>query len=302
MMKTKIYKVAGHLFQVEMEADSLFWERMKVPYGPFEVDEGDPIFSVNVYSATENISDDWKANATCMYSNKDTVEPGFVELSVYKNSEFHYFEFTQPMSEAINGRLVIDKSLKKAELYLSGTDIQKWMAFNTAMNFCFLLSTTCYQTVLAHSSCVRYQGRAYLFLGKSGTGKSTHSSMWLNALEDVILMNDDHPVIRINPEGKAIAYGSPWSGKTRCYKNMEAPVGGIIRIVRAPHNKARRLSPVESYASLMTSISGMTWEKELADGRDKTIQSIIGSVPCWAMECLPNEEAALVCSKAVTEV
>ena len=83
---------------------------------------------------------------------------------------------------------------------------------------------------------------------------------------------------------------------------MQAPIGGIIRISRAPYNKARRLSIIESYASLMTSFSGMTWEKELADGRDKTIQGIISKVPCWVMECLPDEDAARVCAATVMEV
>ena len=147
-----------------------------------------------------------------------------------------------------------------------------------------------------------YQNKAWLFLGKSGTGKSTHSRMWERALDDVILMNDDHPVIRINEKGEAFAYGSPWSGKTNCYKNIKAPLGGIIRIVRAQHNKAKRLSTIESYASLTTSCSGMTWEKQLADGRDRTLQGIITSVPCWIMECLPNEEAARVCAQTVTKV
>lgn len=317
MTKNKTYKVAGHLFRVGMEADSFIWDRMEDAYGPFEVvhsevgevPEGETkiLFSVKVYAEANEIPldcdlKDWRENMNPVYSNKGTAEPGFIELSVYNDPEYHCFEFTQPMSDEVNGRLFIDNKWKEARLYLEGTDIQKWMTFTTGINFCYLLSTASHQTVLAHSSCVTYRDKAYMFLGKSGTGKSTHSRMWLNALEDVILMNDDHPVIRINPDGKAIAYGSPWSGKTRCYKNMEAPVGGIIRISRAPYNKARRLSPIESYASLMTSFSGMTWEKELADGRDKTIQGIIGTVPCWVMECLPDEDAARVCCKAVTEV
>jgi hypothetical protein len=165
----------------------------------------------------------------------------------------------------------------------------------------YLLATAGHQTVLTHSSCVRYKGKAYIFLGKSGTGKSTHSRMWLSALDGVELMNDDHPIIRINKEGQAIVYGSPWSGKTHCYKNVQAPLGGIIRIARAPYNKASRLAPVQAYGSLLTSCSGMTWERDLADGRDMTIQGIIRTVPSWVMECLPDQDAALVCSKSVTE-
>ena len=115
-------------------------------------------------------------------------------------------------------------------------------------------------------------------------------------------MNDDHPVLRVGEDGMTTAYGSPWSGKTPCYKNISAPLGGIIRISRAPYNKPVRLAPIQAYASLMTSCSGMTWDKELADGRDRTLQGIVSRTPCWVMECLPDEDAARVCSESVTAV
>jgi hypothetical protein len=169
------------------------------------------------------------------------------------------------------------------------------------VDFCFLLSTAGRNTLLTHASSVIYDGKAYLFLGKSGTGKSTHSRMWQTALDGVVLMNDDHPVLRAE-DGIVTAYGSPWSGKTPCYKNISAPLGGIIRIVRAPHNKAVRLAPIQAYASLMTSCSGMTWDRELADGKDRTLQAVVSRTPCWVMECLPDEDAAKVCMSAVTSV
>ena len=299
MNSIRKYKVAGHLFEIGADAGSALWDKAKESYGPFEVTEevsGEILFSLSVSDGVQHFS------APLVYSNRDTVEEGFIILNVYKDDKGHYFEFVQPRSEEINGWLSITDDYKTARLSLSGSGIERWLTFNTGVNFCFLLATAAHNTVLAHSSCVVYKGKAWMFLGKSGTGKSTHSRMWLSALDDVVLMNDDHPVIRIGDDGRAIAYGSPWSGKTHCYKNMEAPVGGIIRIARAPYNKARRLSPIESYASLMTSFSGMTWEKELADGRDKTIQGIISKVPCWVMECLPDEDAARVCAATVMEV
>lgn len=298
MISTHRYKVARHLFDIRMDAGSFVWERMSEPYDPFEVDgdsAGDVVFTLEVCNELAAFT------APMVFSNKDMVEPGFQTINVYKDEKGHYFEFTYPMSDEVNGRMSVSSDFKVANLSLSGTEMMQWYTFNTAVNFCFMLSTASLNTVLAHSSCVKHKGKAWMFLGKSGTGKSTHSRMWLSALEDVVLMNDDHPVIRIDDEGHVTAYGSPWSGKTRCYKNMQAPVGGIIRISRAPYNKARRLSPIQSYASLMTSFSGMTWEKDLADGRDRTIQGIISKVPCWVMECLPDEDAAKVCSKAVTE-
>ena len=295
----KTYKVAGHLFEIRMNSRDSLWNRMDEPFGQFEHDAGasDLLFSIGILESICRNQD-----ADQVYSNADSTEPGQMRLDAFKSRDGYYFEFTQPSSKEANGRLSISGDFRKAECALYGNEIERWLTFNTAVNFCFLLASACHDTAFVHASAVTYKGKAYLFLGKSGTGKSTHSRMWLNALDGVVLMNDDHPIIRIDEDGKAIAYGSPWSGKTHCYKNMHAPIGGIIRIARAPYNKAHRLHIVESYASLMTSISGMTWERNLADGKDRTIQKIIASVPCWRMECLPDEDAARVCSQAVTEV
>ena len=295
----RIYRVAGHLFSIEMPHDSFLWDRMKMPYGPFEAtseEKTECIFSLTV--SDEAVTED----ASLVYSNKDDVEPGFLTIEVYKADGIHRFDLTQSGSSQVNANLVIDDAFSKAVVSLRGKEIEQWFVFNSAVDFCFMLSTACRDTLLTHASSVIYEGKAYLFLGKSGTGKSTHSRMWQTALEGVILMNDDHPILRVGEDGRTTAYGSPWSGKTPCYKNISAPLGGIIRIARAPYNKARRLSPVQAYASLMTSCSGMTWDKELADGKDRTLQAIVSKTPCWVMECLPDEDAATVCMNAVTSV
>lgn len=297
MLKKGIYKVAEHSFSMEIDESSFLWERIAFSYGPFEIREETDIGHIFSLSLVDEVI---VKDAELVYSNRKTVEPGFVIMDVYKSPEGHFFELRHFSSSQTNCRLFISSDFSEASVSLYGNHAEQWLIFNTAVDFCFLLSTSCRDTVLTHASSVIYKGKAYLFLGKSGTGKSTHSRMWLSALENVVLMNDDHPVIRLDSNGTPIAYGSPWSGKTPCYKNLCAPLGGIIRISRAPHNKARRLAPVEAYASLMTSCSGMTWERNLADGRDRTMQGIIAMTPCWVMECLPDEDAARVCSETVT--
>ena len=298
MKKDVTYKVAGHLFSIEAEDESFLWPLMEECYGPFIADDSEErCFSLSVCGPAELPSD-----AVSVYSNREDVEEGFIALDVFNSPQGHHFLLTQPSSSEPNGRLTVSLDYSQAKVSLHGTRMEQWLTFTAAVDFCYLLSTACRDTVLTHSSAVLYKGRAYMFLGRSGTGKSTHSRMWLNALEDVVLMNDDHPVVRIRPDGQPVLYGSPWSGKTHCYKNIEAPLGGVIRIARAQHNKARRLSPIQAYASLMTSCSGMTWVKELADGKDRTLQAIVSRTPCWVMECLPDEDAAKVCSEAVTTV
>ena len=57
-----------------------------------------------------------------------------------------------------------------------------------------------------------------MLLGKSGTGKSTHSRLWLKYIPDTKLLNDDNPAVRIMDNNTIMIYGTPWSGKTPCYK------------------------------------------------------------------------------------
>lgn len=294
----KLYQVAEHTFSIEANEDFPFWSIMEERYGPFEVSDIDTKYLFHIV-IDEQINCDEKV---LLYTNQGNTNDEFVTFSVYKlKDNSHYFELTQPRSKEINGVLYFNENFSSAILKLSGPPAEQWLTFNTVVNLCFHIASSSHNTLLLHSSAVIYKERAYLFLGKSGTGKSTHSRMWLNALNGVILMNDDHPIVRVYDDN-IIAYGSPWSGKTHCYKNIHAPLGGIIRIIRASHNKAIRLSPIQAYASIMPSCGGLVWEKEYADNRNSTIQSVISRIPNWNMECLPNEDAAKVCSKAVTEV
>ena len=137
-----------------------------------------------------------------------------------------------------------------------------------------------------------------MFLGKSGTGKSTHSRMWLQNIEGCTLLNDDNPVIRIT-EGKAYVYGTPWSGKTPCYKNLSVPLKAVVRLSQAPYNKVERLAPLKAYASLMPSCSCMRWDRQSTDRLHATVEKVIMNTGCWHLECLPDADAAHVCCSAV---
>ena len=135
----------------------------------------------------------------------------------------------------------------------------------------------------------------YLFLGHSGTGKSTHARQWLAAFEDAWLLNDDNPILRVMDDGEVRVYGSPWSGKTPCYKNESAPVGGIVKLSQAPENTIHSITLPQAYAYMLSSASGLKMEQTMADNMFETIKHIITHTPCYHLACLPNEEAAKVC-------
>lgn len=171
-----------------------------------------------------------------------------------------------------------------------------------ALMIAFMLATCGNGTLLIHSSAVLFEGKAYLFQGKSGTGKSTHARQWTRNINGAELLNDDNPVIRFSADGVATAYGSPWSGKTPCYRNVSAPIGAFVRIVRAPENELRRLAPLNAYASLTTSVFYLPFlSDELRDMRHKTIERLVGTVPCCEMHCRPDADAAFTCRDGLTK-
>jgi hypothetical protein len=95
-------------------------------------------------------------------------------------------------------------------------------------------------------------------------------------------------------------YGSPWSGKTPCYKNISLPVGGFVQLAQAPFNRIRQLKGIEAYAVLVPSISGKRWERTIADGLHQTENELVSRIPVWYLECLPDEAAAQLCHQTVT--
>ena len=172
-------------------------------------------------------------------------------------------------------------------------------AVDNALMVMFAMASSCMGTALFHSATVSLDGKGYMFLGKSGTGKSTHASLWRKHIDGVELMNDDNPAVRVKPDGTTVVYGTPWSGKTPCYKNVSAPLGGIVLLSQAPYNKIIRLNGIGAYAAIVPSISGKRWDSRIADGLHETENTLAGNIPVWHLDCLPDADAARLCKETI---
>ena len=173
-------------------------------------------------------------------------------------------------------------------------------AISNAMMLLYTFCTSPYQTLMVHASVIRNDGLGYMFLGRSGTGKSTHSCLWLKHIPGSVLLNDDNPVIRVI-DGLAYVYGTPWSGKTPCYKNESVPLKAVVRLSQAPYNKIARFAPLQSFASLMPACSCMRWDSASVSALHKTVEKVITVVPGYGLECLPDEAAAVLCYSEVSK-
>lgn len=187
--------------------------------------------------------------------------------------------------------LQVRQDFSEGIVALTGNGTMRNFGLNNTIMMMYAFSSVEQATLLMHASVVRKDGKGYLCLGKSGTGKSTHTGLWLKHIEGTDLMNDDNPVVRF-VNGKTIIYGSPWSGKTPCYRNIQAPVGAFLQLKQAPYNKIRPQSTIESFSSLLPSCSVMKWDKRIHGTICDTISKIMQVTPCYMLECLPNEDAA----------
>ena len=146
--------------------------------------------------------------------------------------------------------------------------------------------------VAFHSSVIRYRGRGVLFLGESGTGKSTHTRLWREHIPGAELLNDDSPIIRAT-DSEALVHGSPWSGKTPCYRNVCQPIRAIVRLSQAPHNRIRRLRAIEAIGALLPSCPpSFAHDETLEDAVCATVSAVVAQVPVYHLECLPDAAAA----------
>lgn len=159
-----------------------------------------------------------------------------------------------------------------------------WMAYGMA--------TVPFQTVAIHTSTIVYKGKAVLFLGESGTGKSTHTRLWRENIEGAELLNDDSPILRII-DGTAWIYGSPWSGKTPCYKNESYPLAACVRLSQAPSNRIKKLNIAQGYSALHPSCPpNFAYDDTLYDCISSILSDLLSAVPIYHLACLPDADAA----------
>ena len=288
MRETRYYQVAEHAFSVSGESE--FFSLM-TNYEPFEVKQGDR----SVFATKLDIMQPVPTVPPAFTEELRQEDEGQEIICGRTDAGEVVFEFRWWKETA--GWLVCTDRYHEGRLLMTGKHTK--MAIDNALMVLFALATADKGTVLFHAAVVSHQGKGYMFLGPSGTGKSTHARLWLKYIEDTELVNDDNPVVRISDEGHISVYGSPWSGKTPCYRNVNYPIGAIVLLSQAPYNKIQRMGGIHAYVSLMESISGKRWDSRIADGLHQTQNSLVMSVPMWHLECLPDEEAAQTCFSTI---
>ena len=264
-------------------------------YAPFEVAEGEPVFTLTVHDGVP----DWLEQTRPQWKMATAVDelPPYYYGYTFEGKTIYEYLMTR---EARAGYFVMGQDYKEGDYYPCPRMGGKTTLFqvNTSLMIQYTFATAGLGTLLLHASVTRYEGRGNLFFGVSGTGKSTHSRLWHEFVPGSDLMNDDNPVIRYE-DGRFLVYGSPWSGKTLCYRNVVAPVNALVRLEQFPENRIARLEPLQAYASVIAAVSTIRWNHDIMSLLIPTIERVAMTVPCYQLKCRPDEEAVRLCKKTI---
>lgn len=266
-------------------------------FKPFEVREEDcqglpdPLFTLTIDDETSPLPREHRHRIR-------VFDTGNGDTSVDKDDAGNYQFIIKDLDGRDCSLLIANPSFKNCRCALNGNYPMRHFGLNNALMLSYAFAGALCETLLIHASLVRKDGYGYAFTAKSGTGKSTQVSMWLRHLPGCDLMNDDNPIIRII-DGTPYIYGSPWSGKTSCYRNTRAKLGAITRIDRDKTNFVVSLKPIEAFATVLSGCSTMKWDEKIHSACCDTVQKLVETSRIYSLHCLPNKEAAMVCYEAI---
>jgi len=141
-----------------------------------------------------------------------------------------------------------------------------------------------YNGIMLHSSCVVVDDKAYLFSADPGTGKSTHTQLWLQKFGDrAFILNDDKPALRWE-NGEWFAYGTPWSGKHDISVNARVKVAGIAMLERGEQNSIVPFSGKDAIFAVYKQVNrpkGAEYRMKIL----KLLDQLLKDIPLWKLTC-----------------
>lgn len=291
MTATYYFRVAGFPFSVSLPVACDMEELLPsfLPFYETGIGAEKPLFRFFVVSLSQLPCSDVKELI-------DETDNDMGHLVLYALPDGYYIEIIN------NGhlhRMFAKSDFSSVEAHIQWDDVNAGNALSSLIRVAYAQAILRHDAVSIHASAVCCNGQAYLFMGKSGTGKSTHSSLWIENIPGTKLLNDDNPTVRIL-NGKAYAYGSPWSGKTACYKNVSFPVGGMVRLKQAPENSFQQQEGADAFVTLYPGCSLIARDEHLRNCLYDTLTMLAGSVTVGTLECLPDKDAAVMCNRELT--
>jgi hypothetical protein len=149
---------------------------------------------------------------------------------------------------------------------------------------------------VVHASGIEIGGKAALFCGRSGAGKTTLARLWRAA--GATLLNDDRMIVRLDGQCP-LASATPWHGEDPGVQAGEFPLAGVFFIRQSKRNRIRELASASSLAALLANSVAPFYRKEGLERLLDTWERLARKVAAFELEFAPDARAIDACGKVL---
>lgn len=150
-----------------------------------------------------------------------------------------------------------------------------------------------------HSASILYRGKAWLFSGPSGTGKSTHTNLWRELFHTPVI-NGDLNLITLDGE-TAMVYGLPWCGTSGISDAKTYPLGGIILLRQAPFSRVDAPEEHEKALLIMQRLISPSWTKGMLERNLEFTEKLVQKIYVGKLNCTKDNESAEMMKQKIDE-
>jgi hypothetical protein len=138
---------------------------------------------------------------------------------------------------------------------------------------------------LLHSASAVRNGKAFLFAGVSGAGKTTISRL---APPDATLLTDEISYVRKQGQGY-VAYGTPFTGElAKLGENTSAPLAALYLLAQGPANRIDPVAAADAGRELLANMLFFAEDRELVHWAFQAACDFVGRVPVYRLTFVPD--------------
>lgn len=192
----------------------------------------------------------------------------------------------------------LSKDATLADIYYHPpyTDTFREELFHT-IRFPFLYLAQKHHMAALHSASLLYQGKAWLFSGSSGAGKSTHTNLW-HDLFQVPLLNGDLNVLALE-DGQPMIHGLPWCGTSEICDTASYPLGGIILLRKAKEDRIEELSADTKRLLVLQRLISPNWTPQMLSANIDLVDELADRIYITRLHCTKNASAVNVMKEGI---
>src|SRR5260370_18041967 len=202
----------------------------------------------------------------------------------------------QPSTIALNDGATAEGALADLEYEFEGAvlrafsnqicfdGVRKQYAFDSLLRIFLSWKLLGHNGFLLHAATIVRNGKADIFTGRSGAGKSTVASL----SPEGSVLTDEISLLR-REDGVWRAYGTPfWGEFGAAGSNTSAPVGGIFRLLQAAENRVTALRTVGILRALLPNVLFFSAEAEANRRLLEILSEAATEIPCYELAFRKN--------------